>query len=370
MEEADISIIGAGVVGLAAVARLARPGRSVAIIEKNGKFGQETSSRNSEVIHSGIYYPPGMLKAALCVRGNEMLYDYCGRNGVNCSKTGKIVVASDEGEIAYIEKLKENGTKNGVKGLRLVTGQELKSIEPEIRGLAGLLVPSTGIIDSHGLMYRLLAEAESGGASVAYGSEVTGLSRTESGYKITINNEYDFRSRVVINCAGLNSHTVAAMAGIDIDRAGYRLHYCKGQYFRVTRPLNVKRLIYPTPPSNIQSLGIHLVLELGGGTRFGPDAVYIDKVDYTVDEGRRDAFCRAIGKYLPSIKPDDLAPDTAGIRPKLQAEGAPFRDFVICHEKEAGLEGLINLVGIDSPGLTSALAIAEHVGALVDKISN
>jgi len=366
LDDIDVTIIGAGVVGLAVAARLAGRHRSVVILERNPKFGQETSSRNSEVIHSGIYYPPGTLKARLCVRGNAMLYDYCERTGINHRKTGKLVVASDGTELEYLQYLMGNGTKNGAPGLKLLDAGGLKDLEPEIKGTAALLAPSTGILDTHGLMASLLGDARAGGAEIAYNSEATGVENLGGGFRISVNNDYDFKSMVVINSAGLISDKVAAMAGIDIDEAGYRLHYCKGQYFRVTKSLGVRRLVYPVPPKNIQSLGIHLVLELGGGTKFGPDAVYVDRVDYAVDEGRKEEFCNSVRKYLPSIMPDDLSPDTAGVRPKLQVDGGPFRDFVICHEKERGLDGLINLIGIDSPGLTSALAIAEHVGGLVD----
>lgn len=366
MDDVDVVVIGAGVVGLAVASRLARPGREVICLEKNSKFGQETSSRNSEVIHSGIYYPKNSLKARHCVRGNEMLYDYCKKNAVGHKNCGKIVVAPGPAGVAELERLLQVGTGNGVRGLRLLSRSEIKDMEPEVEGIMGLLVPSTGIVDSHNLMRSLMLDAEKGRAVFSFNSEVTSLSRDGEMMNVSTSGGYSFKSRLVVNCAGLQSDRVAALAGIDIDKAGYRLHFSKGQYFRVSRNLKVSRLIYPPPAHNVQSLGIHLVLDLAGGYRFGPDAKYISRIDYAVDESRRDEFARSIRKYLPSINPDELQPDTAGIRPKLQPEGGPFADFSIAREEARGLPGLINLVGIDSPGLTSCLSIAEHVAQMVE----
>jgi L-2-hydroxyglutarate oxidase LhgO len=364
MDKVDITIIGAGVVGLAVAARLAKPRRSILLLEKNAGFGMETSSRNSEVIHSGIYYPNDSLKTRLCVKGNAMLYDYCQTNGIRTSNTGKIVVSCNAHETAELKKLFENGKMNGVAGLELLEKERVKSLEPDVECDMGLLVPGTGIIDTHGLMRSLFGQAQEGGATAAFNCEVTGLKKKDDGFVIGTDGSYELGSRVVVNSAGLFSHAIAAMAGIDIDKTGYRQHYCKGNYFKTSRRLNIGHLIYPVPMHDVQSLGIHLVLDLSGNAKFGPDAVYVDAVDYRVDDGRRGAFCESIKRYLPSISPGDLEPDMAGVRPKLQVEGGPFRDFVIRDEADRGLPGLINLIGIESPGLTSALAIAEHVEKL------
>jgi L-2-hydroxyglutarate oxidase LhgO len=368
MDTIDIAVIGGGAVGLAVAARLARPGRTLALLEKNERCGQETSSRNSEVVHAGLYYPPDSLKARLCVRGNALLYEYCRTHAIRHERLGKIVIAADTQEEESLDRLCANARRNGVR-LERLTGAAVRALEPAVAAAAGILSPDTGIFDTHTYMQSLLADARRGEAMVSLGAEVCGIEHDDTGYVVRIKGEeYCFRTRVLINCAGLGAAAVAALAGIDPAAAGYRLHYCKGIYFRTHQPLTVRRLIYPVPDPQVHSLGIHLTPDLAGGLRFGPDAHYCDRIDYTVDETRRGEFAAAARRYLPGLEPAGLYPDTAGIRPKLQGPGDPQRDFVIAHEKSRGLDGLINLVGIDSPGLTSSLAIAEHVATLVAAI--
>ncbi len=369
MENIDITIIGAGVIGLAVAARTANSRRSVAVLEKHSRFGQEISSRNSEVIHSGIYYPPGSLKARLCTAGNPLLYTYCEQAAVSHARPGKIIIATTPPEVRQLEELYHNGRENHVPGLTLLDQSEVNTLEPEIQCLAGLYSPSTGIIDTHALMHKLSLAAEAQGALITYDSELSGLEKTDSGFKITLKKEgFQFKSRVVINCAGLASDYVAELAGINPKKAGYGLHYCKGDYFRTSKTLKVERLIYPVPTLQGRSLGIHLTRDLGGGIRFGPDATYVNGLDYIVDENKKNSFCDAARRYLPRLWPEDLYPDTSGIRPKLQGPDDGFRDFVIRHEADRGLEGLINLIGIESPGLTCCLSIADMVEDLVREI--
>ncbi len=369
MENIDITIIGAGVIGLAVAARTANSRRSVAVLERHSRCGQEISSRNSEVIHSGIYYPPGSLKARLCVAGNPLLYAYCEQAAVSHARLEKIIIATTPPEVRQLEELYHNGRENQVPGLTLLDQSEVNTLEPEIQCLAGLYSPSTGIIDTHALMHKLSLAAEAQGALITYDSEISGLEKTDSGFKITLKKEgFKFKSRVVINCAGLASDYVAELAGINPQKAGYGLHYCKGDYFRTSKTLKVERLIYPVPTLQGRSLGIHLTRDLGGGIRFGPDAYYVTGPDYTVDENKKTSFCDAVRRYLPRLRPEDLYPDTSGIRPKLQGPDDGFRDFVIRHEADRGLEGLINLIGIESPGLTCCLSIADMVEDLVREI--
>lgn len=367
MDKVDITIIGAGVVGLGIAARMSNSNRTCIVLEKNSSFGQETSSRNSEVIHSGIYYPKDSLKAKLCVRGNALLYEHCAKSGIKHEKTGKIIVASDNEEVEKIEQLKENGTNNGVQGLELLTSRQVRQMEPDIDAKAGLLSPSTGIIDTHTLMQKYASQVQGHGSMIAYDSEVTAIEKLHDGFKVTIQKDnYQFETEVLINCAGLNSDKIASLCGIDIDKANYKLYLCKGNYFRTQQKFNVKKLIYPVPSISIAHLGIHLTLDLAGSIRFGPDAHYVDTIDYTIDQDQRSAFYNSIKKYLPSISDDSLYPDTSGVRPKLQGPDDGFRDFVIQNEKDRGLDGLINLIGIESPGLTSVPAIAEYVETLIE----
>ena len=372
MDRADITIIGAGVIGLAIAARVANEKRDVYVLEKNSTFGQETSSRQSEVIHSGIYYPKDSLKARLCVEGKTLLYELCERHQIAHKRLGKIIVATDESEIEQLKVLLDRGVINGVTGLKMLSGPELGKLEPNMRGVAALFSPSTGIIDSYALMRYFLGKAKNRGARIVYKSKVVGIERVGSECRVVVRNgmeSFSFMTRVLINCAGLESDKVAKLAGIDVGKADYKLHYCKGEYFSLasSKAKLVRHLIYPVPQIDGAGLGIHVTLSLEGRVRLGPNARYVDEIDYAVDSSQKKGFYESVRKFLPFIEYDDLEPEMAGIRPKLQGPGEDFRDFIIRDEYEKGLPGLINLVGIESPGLTASPAIAEYVGSIVDK---
>jgi L-2-hydroxyglutarate oxidase LhgO len=367
--EVGITVVGAGVVGLAVTARLAPTCSDLVVLERHERHGQETSSRNSEVIHAGMYYPTGSLKARLCVEGNRRLYEACEAHGIPFRRLGKLIVASSDEETPGLESLLERGRANGVE-LRMLGGAEALSLEPNVRAVAALHSPSTGIVSAHALMDHLALKARAAGAVIQLRSELLAVERRGSDYRITVrtpDGTESFTSERVVNAAGLESDTVAALFGIDLDAAGCRQRWCKGSYFSVAaaKARLVRHLVYPVPGH--VSLGVHAVLGLEGRLRFGPDVEYLDdrRADYRVREERRAAFGEAVRRLVPAIRDEDLEPDTSGIRAKLQGPGEPFRDFVIREESDRGLPGLVSLVGIDSPGLTSALAIADHVASLL-----
>jgi L-2-hydroxyglutarate oxidase LhgO len=369
MADTPLTILGAGVVGLAVAARLAPRFPETVILERHERHGTETSSRNSEVIHAGMYYPAGTLKARLCVRGNRLLYELCGRMGVPHRRITKLIVATAPGETGELDRLLALGHANGVE-LAMLTAEECRRLEPAVPAVAGLLSPTTGIVSAHGLMDALLQEARGHGAILQPRAELVGVERGDREYRLEIRTPdgvESLTSERVVNAAGLDSDTVAALAGIDVAAAGYRLHWWKGSYFAVSGPKAraVSRLVYPVPTH--VSLGVHAVLGLDGRLRFGPDVDHLPerRQDYTVDESKRAEFGTAVRHLFPGIGDEDLTPDIAGIRPKLQGPGEGFRDFVIAEESARGLPGLVSLVGIDSPGLTSALAIAEDVDRLL-----
>jgi L-2-hydroxyglutarate oxidase LhgO len=361
--------VGAGVVGLAIAAELARPGRTVLVIEKNRTFGLETSSRNSEVIHAGLYYPEGSLKGRLCVEGNRLLYELCREYEVGHHRVGKIIVATNEEEISELEKLRAQSALCGVTDLRLLSREEVRRLEPNVEATAGILSPSTGLVDSHGLMRLFHGLARERGADFAFEAEVTRIERAGDGFEVGIRDregESSFLAGIVVNSAGLQCEQVARSAGVQ-DPA-YRLHYCKGEYFSLNSPEGppVSRLVYPLPEH--AGKGIHVTVTLDGAVRLGPSAQYVDEIDYTVDETHRAAFHESVRRFLPRLRLEDLSPDFAGVRPKLQGPEDGFRDFVIRHEADRGLPGLISLVGIESPGLTASPAIARYVAAIVGEI--
>jgi len=372
--KSDITIIGAGVVGLAIAAQVAGRHKAVYVLEKNERFGQEISSRHSGVIHSGIYYPYGSLKVKLCVEGNRLLYELCRKHGIGHRKLGKLIVAASDEETVQLQELKERGQRNGAEGLKIIYRRELKKLEPNVEGVAALLSPSTGIVDSHALMEYFAARAKEGGAEIACCKKVVGIEKASDGYKVTVEEsdkgKFSFATRILINCAGLQCDRVAELAGIDIAKAGYRLHYSKGEYFSVGGGKNrlVNRLIYPVPEINFTGLGVHVTLDLEGRMRLGPNAEYVDSIDYAVDTGHKDSFYKSAKRMLPFIEYQDLEPEMAGIRPKLQGPGEDARDFVIRNEIDKGLPGFINLIGIESPGLTSSPAIARYVAKLIEGI--
>ncbi|MDI6786020.1 MAG: NAD(P)/FAD-dependent oxidoreductase [bacterium] len=367
-DKIDIAIIGAGVIGLAVAAEIGRDDKDIFILEKNSSFGEETSSRNSEVIHAGIYYPKDTLKAVTCVEGNKLLYEICEKNNIFCQKIGKLIIATCNSEIEKLEELLQYGKENEAFGLSIISEKEIRKIEPKIKAKAALYSPSTGIIDTHELMKYFLQKAGSKGVEILYETEVVGIKKVSLGYEVRIiesGEETTFISERVINCAGLNSDLVAQMLGIDIENCGYTLKYCKGTYFQVYKPHSIKHLIYPVP-SKI-SLGIHVVLDKTSRIRLGPDAEYIEKkINYDVDLSKKTLFYDSVKKFLPFIGEDDLSPDMAGIRPKLQGPKEDFRDFIIRDEKDKGYSGFINLIGIESPGLTASPAIAKYVQKLIE----
>jgi L-2-hydroxyglutarate oxidase LhgO len=366
--EIEVAIIGAGVVGLATACEIAQGRKQVFVFEKNRTFGLETSSRNSEVIHAGIYYPERSLKARLCIEGKNLLRSFCNKHNIAHKKCGKIIVAADENEITWLEKLREQGIDNGVDDLALLSRAQVKRLEPNIEAKAGLLSPSSGILDSHNLLEFLYGQARDRGTQFVFRTEVIGLERTSRKYKVQIKDRDGisaFAAHTVVNCAGLNSDRIAALAGIDIAKTGYTLHYCKGEYFSLDSKYKnmVSRLIYPAPEH--AGHGIHWRQTLDGRVLLGPGAHYVEAIDYTVDETHKQYFYDSAKRFLRFIELEDLVPESAGIRPKLQGPGENFRDFVITHEEKAGFPGLINLIGIESPGLTAALAIARYVDRMM-----
>jgi len=369
MADAALTVIGGGVVGLAIAAELAPWHAPLILVEREAKVGQETSSRNSEVIHAGIYYPTGSLKARLCVEGNRLLYELCARHGIPHRRITKIITATGPAEEEELHRLHALGTANGVR-LRMLGAREVSALEPMIVTVGGILSPDTGIISAHALMDYFLHAALAAGATVQTRCTVTGLERCAGGYRVTVSEEAGhstFTSERVINAAGLESDTIAALAGIDVAGASYRLHYSRGSYFALPPRLSscVSRLVYPVPSH--ESLGVHAVLDMGGRLKFGPDIEYQEDrtLDYRVDPSRRAAFGASVRRILPHVSDDDLTPDMCGIRPKLQGPGEPARDFVIREESDRGLPGLFSLIGIDSPGLTASPAIARHVASLL-----
>ena len=364
--EAKAVVIGGGVVGLAVAAELSERLEGVYLLERRERFGLETSTHNSGVIHSGIHYPPGSLKASLCVRGNSLIYEICERYRIPHRRTGKLTVAVEEEEWEELERLRRQGEENGVEGLEMLEGKEVLKLEPRLRVEGALYSPSTGIVEPDELMRYFRARASRNGAILLTGTEVTGLRRLEDGYEVrgtSWGEEFILRAEAVVNCAGLNSDKIASLLGIKVEEVGYRLHYCKGDYFRFDRP-PVRMPVYPVPAG--EGLGIHLTPDLAGEVRAGPNAYYVDRLSYEVESDERE-FREAIGRFLPSVSEYRLIPEFAGIRPKLQGPGEGFRDFVIRHEEDRGLRGFINLIGIESPGLTASPAIAELVAEIYER---
>ncbi|MDP7525724.1 MAG: NAD(P)/FAD-dependent oxidoreductase [Dehalococcoidales bacterium] len=367
----DITIIGAGVVGLAIAAELSGRDYDILLVEKNEKQGLEQSSRNSEVIHAGIYYEKDSLKTRMCLEGNRLLYELCERTGISYHKCGKIIVATDEVEDEELGKLFDRARGNGAE-VRMISDREKADLEPNLKGTSAFFAPTTGIVDSHGLVSYLYGLARTNGVQMAFKTEVTGLERASDGYNIRVqqpSGESSFKSRVVVNCAGLHSDKVAEMAGIQADEADYKLNWCKGEFYSVSGGKNklINRLIYPVPLAI--SIGAHVCLDVNWRLRLGPLLYYVDQIDYSVDESRRrDVLESSILKALPCIEPADLEPESSGIMAMIQGEGESFRDFVVRHEHDRGLPGLVNLVGIETPGLTSSLALAKYVDRMVKEI--
>ncbi|WP_306461465.1 NAD(P)/FAD-dependent oxidoreductase [Colwellia ponticola] len=368
MDNVEVLIVGAGVIGLAIAAKLSQQFNEVLVIDKNASFGEETSSRNSEVIHAGIYYPQNSLKAMLCVQGKAMLYQYCQARHIPVNKIGKLLVANGEEEQLSLEKIRINALNNGVDDLTWLDQTQLTQLEPSLRATAALHSPSTGIIDSHAYMQNLLAEAEQNNAMFVAQTKLISATPTNNGFEVRLDSQGEVLSmqcKYLINCTGLHSEAVAkCIKGLDSAHIP-KLHWCRGHYFSYQGKSPFKQLIYPIPRDN--GLGIHASLDMGGQLKFGPDTQYIEHLDYHFPENLKEAFIRQISRYFPTLDKNKLQPAYAGIRPKLQGADDPFKDFVIQTSEVHQLNGLINLFGIDSPGLTSSLAIAEYVAEQINK---
>jgi L-2-hydroxyglutarate oxidase LhgO len=361
VETVDCVVVGAGVVGLAVARALALAGREVLILEAAEGIGTETSSRNSEVIHAGIYYPAGSLMARFCVAGRRKLYAYCADKGVPHRNCGKLIVATNAQEDDMLAGIKRRAEANGVEGMQVLTAAEAIALEPQLNCTSALLSASTGIIDSHAFMLALQGDAENAGALPVFHSPVERGRQVRGGIEIDVGGvePMSLRCRLLVNSAGLHAPGFARrIEGMPADRVP-GAYYAKGNYFTLAGRSPFSRLIYPVPVPG--GLGVHLTIDLGGQARFGPDVEWIDAIDYTVDPHRADGFYAAARKYWPGLKDGRLQPGYAGIRPKTVPKGAPAQDFVVQGPQTHGVPGLINLLGIESPGLTASLAIAEHV---------
>lgn len=367
MEQVDCIVIGAGVIGLTIARALVLQGREVIVLERNSLIGAETSSHNSEVIHAGIYYPKDSLKAALCVRGKEMLYRFAAERGIAFERCGKLIVATTAAQIAELDGIAAKAVANGVADLRLVSKNELKELEPALHGEAALLSPSTGIIDSHGLMLAAQGDLEEHGGAIAFQTPVISLQLQADGFLVETGgpSPMTLAARTVINAAGHGAPLLAqATKGLAPAHqpTGW---FAKGNYFTLSGRAPFSRLIYPVPQE--AGLGVHLTLDLGGQARFGPDVEWVENVDYAVDPSRGESFYDAIRTYWPDLPEGALEPGYAGVRPKLGPAGSPTADFRIDGPETHGVPGLINLFGIESPGLTASLAIADLVASMATK---
>ena len=372
INDAKITIIGAGVVGLAIAYELSKKYDEIFIIEKNRNFGEETSSRSSEVIHSGIYYPSNSLKAKLCVEGRNLLYNFCTKYGVKFDKCGKLIVANTEDDLKQLDRLITQAINNGVNNVRKISTKEITQLEPNIEALEALHVSETGVLDSYGFMKELEINSTINGVQFVYGSEVIGLKKNDNGYELILkeneSSNFKFTSDIIINAAGLNSDIISNLLGIE--NLNYNLHYCKGEYFAVGNCKNklVKRLIYPVPNRNLTGLGVHVTIDVDKGLKLGPNVIYLKdrKINYEVDLNHKDDFFESAKRFLPFLEKEDLYPAYSGIRPKLQKPGDSFRDFIIQEENEKGFENYYNLIGIESPGLTASLAIGKYINNLIE----
>lgn len=362
-------VIGAGVVGLAVAAELASRGHEVVVVERHDRIAAETSSRNSQVIHAGIYYAEGSLKAELCAEGRELTYERCARLRIPHRQTGKLIVATAPEELPALEALAARATRNGAPGIEWLDANAVLRREPSVRARAALLSPRTGIVDAHELCLSYLAEAEAAGVVLALRSELIEAERAPGGYRLAVRGADGSVSRIraalVVNAAGLDADRVAALPGLDVKAAGLRQHPCKGDYFAIApgAPIEVNGLVYPAPAG--AGLGIHVTIDLGGRLRLGPDATFVEAPSYAVDETRAAHFAEVARRYLPALRAEWLSPDGAGVRPKLSGPGEPVRDFAVREESASGLPGWVNLAGIESPGLTAAPALARRVAALL-----
>lgn len=361
----DVAIVGAGVIGLACAERVTRAGMTAVVLERHGKAGQETSSRHSQVLHAGMYYTPGTLKAELCVRGNASLGAWCEAHGVPHRRMGKLIVATDESGEEELGKILARARTNGVAELDWATRAQIEA-EPNVIARAALWSPRTGIVDAHPLMDSYMAEARARGCDFAWKHSIESIEQKGPGWSLGVRDASGETSSIevprVINAAGLWADDVAKMSGLDVDALGLRQHFVKGNYFRVRKKI-ASRLIYPVPPKNLVGLGVHVTVELDGAVRLGPDVEPLSSraIDYRVDESRARAFYDSVSTYMKGFALDDLSPDQSGVRPKLSKPGEQARDFSITCERP----GFVNLIGIESPGMTCSLEIAERAFGLL-----
>ena len=362
MPDVETLIVGAGVVGLAIARSLAIKGQEILVVEQHDIIGSETSARNSEVIHAGIYYPKDSLKARLCVEGKQLLYAHCQSHGVPHSQLGKLIVATSEDQVQTLSSIRAHAEANGVGDLKLLDRQQSLQLEPQLDVIAGLFSPSTGIVDSHAFMLSLQGDAEENGAMIAFNSRVeTWQPLAGGGFSLAFNDGTQLTCRNLIVSAGLHAFDLLSRQSANRSPHQMPTQYAKGNYFKLNGRAPFSHLIYPVPEPG--GLGVHLTLDLGGQARFGPDVEWIDEIDYEVDPQRGEKFYAAIRDYWPGLADGALEPDYSGIRPKLVGPGEPNADFEISGPGEHGVPGLVGLLGIESPGLTASLAIAEHVSS-------
>ena len=370
MDRVDCVVIGAGVIGLAVAREMALQGRETILLERESAFGTISSARNSEVIHAGIYYPKDSLKARLCVEGNRMLYEYCRTHHVATQPYGKLIVASDDSQLDDLQAILYKAQQNNVPEIKMLTGEQAKSMEPELQCSAALLSASTGIVDSHGFMLSLLGGFEDAGGMIAYQSPLISAkpigSKAQDGFELEIGGAdgMKIQTKLLINCAGMSAPAIAkkieGLAQEQIPKA----YFAKGNYFSLSGKSPFKHLIYPIPEPG--GLGVHLTLDMGGQAKFGPDVEWLEiddenQIDYTVNPKRGESFYAAVRKYWPGLKDNALQPDYSGVRAKIVPPNVPAGDFCFNTPKDHGLEGLFNLYGFESPGLTSSLAIAKYL---------
>lgn len=364
--DVECIVLGAGVVGLAIARELALQGREVLIVEKAEGIGTETSARNSEVIHAGLYYNPGSLKARSCVQGKELLYQYCSERGIAHQRIGKLIVAANQPEATQLDLIANRARECGVTDLVHLDGEQARKLEPELACHSALLSPSTGIVDSHALMLALQGDAENHGAySVFHTPFQQGRRLADGTFELTFGGTepQTLTTRLVVNATGLHAPDIARQIDNTPHHAIPQAYYCKGKYFTLSGRSPFNHLIYPVPSNS--GLGIHLTLDLGGQTKFGPDTEWIDSIDYHLDDTRIDNFYTTIRQYWPGLPDHALQPGYTGIRPKITAPGNPAADFLVQGPQDHGIDGLVHLMGIESPGLTACLALAGHVATLL-----
>lgn len=366
VDQVDCVVVGAGVVGLAVARALALRGREVFVLEAASSIGTGISSRNSEVIHAGIYYPQNSLKASLCVQGSHMLYDYCKARAIGHSRCGKLLVATSQEQLGQLQRIMTQAAANGVHDLVLLSRQQARAMEPQLECAGAIHSPNTGIVDSHAFMLALQGDIENAGGFVVLNTALSQAEYTPNAIKLVANDGAQLQAKTVVNAAGLQAPALARrFAGLD-PRFVPPSYYAKGSYFTLAGKSPFSRLIYPVPEA--AGLGVHLTIDLGGQAKFGPDVQWVDSTDdLLVDPARGDAFYAEVRKYWPLLPDGALIPGYAGIRPKLHAPGEPAQDFCVQGPLDHGLPGLVNLFGIESPGLTSSLALAEYVSNMLEK---